>query len=409
MWPEIRVRVKDAADNDADIIVLPEGTIPAYVLGDRPLDIDQVDRAVSHLRDDARRLRVLVVCGVGRAHASFQYNSAIVIDTDGEVAGYADKAFLWHFDRRWFAPADTIAPIRTSLGTLGALVCADGRIPTIARALVDGGAEILIMPTAWVTTGRAPGSLENVQADLLARVRARENAVPFVAANKSGVERGCVAYCGKSQIVSAEGDVLAIGPERDPAIVASDVVLGTKAARRVSLPSPAVRSVAPVAARIALSMADDASVEAAMATLEASYLIAPDAAARFEALAAAIPTAVVDDAAIADPGSGAAYRRAGYRILVWDCRSFDASWIEPFARTRALELRVYIAVLDRTAGRAFAVDPDGVVIAGTFGALRVASFAYDGARAEQTLVAPSTDVALGLERIGRLVAEPPEA
>jgi N-carbamoylputrescine amidase len=407
IWAAIRVRIADAAGNDADIIVLPEGTIPAYVLGDRPLDAEQIDRAVAVLRDDARRLRVLVVCGLGRTHASFQYNSAIVVDTNGDVAGYADKAFLWHFDRRWFAPADAIAPIRTSLGTLGALVCADGRIPTISRALVDAGAELLVMPTAWVTSGRDPDVLENVQADLLARVRARENGVPFVAANKSGTERGCVAYCGKSQIVSGSGEVLAIGPERDPAIVASEIEVGTPRVKRISIPRPAIRAVPPISARIAIAMHDDAAAGAALATLEASYLIAPDAPARVATLDAAIPTALLDDATIADPGAPVAFRRAGYRLLIWDSRSFDPAWIVAFGRARALELKVYVVVLDRVGSRAFAVDPDGVVIAGTFGALHAASFVYDGARTEATLVAPSTDVALGLERIATLVAESP--
>jgi predicted amidohydrolase len=406
-WPEIRVRVNDAAVNDADIIVLPEGTIPAYVLGERPLDDEQVDRAVAQLRDDARRLRVVVVCGLGRTHASFQYNSAIVIDAGGDVAGYADKAFLWHFDRRWFAPADAIAPVRTSLGTIGAMVCADGRIPTIGRALVDAGAELLVMPTAWVTTGRDPDALENVQADLLARVRARENGVPFVAANKSGVERGCVAYCGKSQIVSASGEVLAIAPERAPAIIASEVEIGAAPAARVSIPSPPARVVAPTIERIAIAMADDAPVEAALATIEATQLVAPDAPARFEPLDQAIPAAVLDDASVADPGVGVAYRRAGYRLLIWDCRAFDSAWIVPFARARALELRAFVVVQDRAGNRTFAVDPDGVVVAGTFDGLRVASFVYDGARTEVTLVAPGTDVALGLERVASLVAETP--
>jgi predicted amidohydrolase len=409
IWAAIRVRIADAADNDADIIVLPEGTIPAYILGDRPLDSEQVDRAVAQLRDDARRLRVLVVCGIGRTHASFQYNSAIVVDSNGDVAGYADKAFLWHFDRRWFAPADAIAPIRTSLGMLGALVCADGRIPTISRALVDAGAEMLVMPTAWVTTGRNPNALENIQADLLARVRARENGVPFVAANKSGVERGCVAYCGKSQIVSADGEVLAIGPERDPSIVAAEIELGTARAKRAPAPTPLARVAIPVDTRVAIAMSQDDSTDASLATLEARYLIAPDAATRIAALDAAIPTVVLDDAGMADPGVAAAYRRAGYRLLIWDARSFDPIWIEAFARTRALELRTFVVVLDRAGARAFAVDPDGTTIAGTFGALQVASFVYEGARTEQTLLAPGTDVALGLERIADLVAEPPSA
>ena len=72
------------------------------------------------------------------------------------------------------------------------------------------------MPTAWVTSGRDPTSLENVQADLLGRVRAYENRVPFVAANKCGSELGMVAYCGKSQIVDSRGEIVALANQHRP-------------------------------------------------------------------------------------------------------------------------------------------------------------------------------------------------
>ncbi len=392
VWPGIRTHVADAANNGADIVVLPEGTIPAYVLGELPLDASLIERSVKDLRDDASRLRVLVICGLGRAHASSQYNSAIVIDTNGDVAGYADKAFLWHFDRRWFSAAESITPIATSIGRIGALVCADGRIPTIARSLVDAGAEILVMPTAWVTSGRNPNVLENVQADLLARVRARENGVPFVAANKSGVERGCVAYCGKSQIIGADGTVLALAPEHDPAIIASELELGAAPARRAGIPHVAAR-VADTTARIAIALVDDAHLREAATLLEATTAIAPGSYAGFASL---------DDNGMGDPGVAVAYRRAGHRLLVWESRAFDAAWVEPIARARALELRIYLVVLDHARERAFAVDPDGVVIAGTYGDLRVASFVFDAVRTAQTTVAPGTDIAVGLERIAAL-------
>ena len=61
---------------------------------------------------------------------------------------------------------------RDAVGRLGVLICADGRMPGIGRALVDAGAQVLVMPTAWVTSGRNPHELENLQADLLAQVRA---------------------------------------------------------------------------------------------------------------------------------------------------------------------------------------------------------------------------------------------
>ena len=106
------------------------------------------------------------------------------------------------------------------------LVCADGRLPTIARTLVERGAEILVMPTAWVTSGRDPRALENAQADLMINVRARENGVPFLAANKCGVERGAVAYCGKSAIVAADGTFLARAPQSEAGVIAHEIEAG---------------------------------------------------------------------------------------------------------------------------------------------------------------------------------------
>ncbi|MGB8624909.1 MAG: carbon-nitrogen hydrolase family protein, partial [Candidatus Cybelea sp.] len=220
------------AARNADLLVLPEGTIPGYVLGHEPLDARQVDDALGELAKIARAAETVIVVGAAIAERGMQRNGAVVIDADGSLAGRADKLFLWHFDRRWFAGGERLAPVRTRVGSLGVLVCADGRLPTISRALVDDGADLLVMPTAWVTSGRDPSALENVQADLLARVRAYENRVPFVAANKCGSELGMVAYCGKSQIVDAGGEIVAIASEREPETLLAPVTLGSQRAQR---------------------------------------------------------------------------------------------------------------------------------------------------------------------------------
>jgi predicted amidohydrolase len=152
--PAILEQIADAT-NGAELVVVPEGTFPAYVLGSEPIDRGAVERAVEALRDLARRTRTVIVAGVATAGARQPRNAALVIDRDGTVAGRADKLFLWHFDRRWFEAGDRLAPVSTSIGVLGAFVCADGRIPTIARALVDRGAELLVRPTCWRACERA--------------------------------------------------------------------------------------------------------------------------------------------------------------------------------------------------------------------------------------------------------------
>lgn len=395
-WPPIRERIREAAASGAQLVVLPEGTLPAYVMGYRAYDGREIEAAVEDCRALARELRIVLAIGVARREGERTFNSALVIDADGSLAGAADKHFLWHFDRQWFAPGDRIEPIRTSIGAIGALVCADGRIPTIARTLVDRGAEILVMPTAWVTSGRDPANLENVQADLLARVRARENAVPFVAANKCGVELACVAYCGKSQIVAANGSIAAMAPEAAPAIILASVELPSSARTRAPLRETGATQVRPrtAAVRIALAARDfeAALLDERMRILEASVAIT---AGRIHGEDFA--TVSVSDEQMFDPGHLAAERLRGSDFAIWRTAA-DPQWQSAFARARAIELKMYVAVVDASRKRAYAIDPDGAVLCGTFDGYEIASFTYDPARTQQTLVAPGTDARAGLAR-----------
>jgi len=398
--PALLARVRAAAAG-ADLLVLPEGTMPAYVLGEAGLEAAAPAQAIEDLCGIARANRCAIVAGVAIAADRTLRNSALVIDADGSIAGRADKLFLWHFDRKWFSPGDTIAPIQTSFGRLGVMICADGRMPAIARELVDRGAELLVMPTAWVTSGRNPEALENVQADLLARVRAFENNVPFVAANKCGVEDAMVAYCGKSQIVERDGSLVAIAPERDEAGIAAEIELLPPRPVRVPAPSPTPRG-APAEGSLRVAFSPwplAADIARRIEILDAQYALAPGNAENLARFDRAIPTARLDAAAINDPGTLVAYRLAGYRCAIVESDRHDP-WLERIARTRALELRLYVIVFEP--GRAYACDPDGAIVAGTFDDYRLASFSLDVRRTQDTLVAPGTDIAAGLERIASL-------
>ena len=119
-----------------------------------------------------------------------------------------------------------------------------------------------------------------------------------------------------------------------------------------------------------------------------------------------LPAAAVDDKRVLDPAGLVPYRRAGYGLVVWSSR-LSEPWLGRIARARALELRLYVVVFEPAHRRAFAVDPDGTIIAGTFDDFRLASFTYDPRKARETVVAPGTDVAEGLERIAALTAARP--
>jgi len=395
-------RVERAA-RDHDLLVLPEGTFPAYVLGGETVDQGLLAEATAQLALLARRSGCAIVAGAALRRDGRLFNSAVVIDRDGAPAGSAEKIFLWHFDRRWFARGAAIAPVQTSLGRLGVLICADGRMPGIGRALVDRGAEMLVMPTAWVTSGRDAHQLENLQADLLGRMRAFENGVPFIAANKCGVERSMVAYCGKSQIVDAGGNVVAIASQTEEELISAQVVLGSPSPMRVAVPAPAPRATATLRPmRIALVAGPvPRDIDERLRILEAELALAASGGDGSAALDGAVPAIRTDAGNALDPGFLTAYRRAGYRVAILDAAR-HAPWLENVARARAAELRIYVIVFAAEPRRAYAVDPDGNVVAGTFDDYAIASFALDPNRTAQTLVAPGTDVAEGLELVESL-------
>jgi predicted amidohydrolase len=262
---------------------------------------------------------------------------------------------------------------------------------------------MLVMPTAWVTTGRNPDALENVQADLLGRVRAYENGVPFVAANKCGAELGMVAYCGKSQIVDGRGEAIAIAPEREAATLKAVVSVGEERPKRAAAADVAPRGTAlEQPTRVGISLDAYSDLDLRLELLDDAYFLSPHHGERFAALDHVLPSIGVGDEAIADPGTLVSFRRAGYRVAVWAAGA-RSEWTERIARARALELRMYVIVFDGGADRAYAVDPDGTIVAGTFGDFRLASFVLDPRKTVETTVAPGTDIFEGLERVAAIV------
>lgn len=82
---------------------------------------------------------------------------------------------------------------------VGLMTCYDLRFPELARALVDRGAEVLVVPAAWVA---GPRKVHHWRTLLTAR--AIENTV-YVAAVGQPADR----YCGHSLVVDPYGEVLA--------------------------------------------------------------------------------------------------------------------------------------------------------------------------------------------------------
>jgi predicted amidohydrolase len=167
--------------------------------GDRTVVAGMFERSA----DPARPYNTLLVRGA----ASAAYRKIHLYDS----FGYRES------DRLTAGPWE---PVVVDVGgfAVGLLTCYDLRFPELARALVDAGAEVLVVPAAWV-----PGRTDEEHAlkldhwRTLARARAIENTAYVVAVGQPGPRySGCSLTVGPSGTVVAEAGA-------EPAVV--EVVL----------------------------------------------------------------------------------------------------------------------------------------------------------------------------------------
>ncbi len=163
----------------------------------------------------AREHGVYIVAGLAQLHPRIPatlYNSAVLIDPEGQVAGVHHKLHIPAEEKHYFYPGSTTEVYHTELGTLGLLVCYDSEFPELPRILSLQGAEILIgiYNWGWQVGTYGPGRLSRIAA-----VRALENKNFFVACGKVGVEDEHVFY-GNSTIAGPDGEIMVESkPEHD--------------------------------------------------------------------------------------------------------------------------------------------------------------------------------------------------
>ena len=216
----IRSLVKQAAKKHPDMVVLPECAYPAYML---EYDKGETEQALA-LQEDlerelaglAREYGLYLVAGLPHRREGRLYNGALVYGPQGELVTWAEKQNLWHFDHKTFAVGDPPRVFDTPFGRVGIMICADGRIPEVARALRLQGAGLILDLVNLVAGGNRPENLQNQQRQFMLPCRAAENGAVIAVCNKCGVERGMITYLGRSCVLGKDGKTLAqCGPEKE--------------------------------------------------------------------------------------------------------------------------------------------------------------------------------------------------
>ncbi|MFI6020977.1 carbon-nitrogen family hydrolase [Streptomyces sp. NPDC051287] len=134
------------------------------------------------------------------------YNTALVFSPSGEPAAAYRKIHRFGFDKGeavLMGAGQDLVTVRLPETTLGVATCYDLRFPELFRALVDAGAETMVVSAGWPERRRAHWTL-------LAKARAVENQAFVLACGTAGTHAG-VPQAGHSIVVDPWGEVLAEG------------------------------------------------------------------------------------------------------------------------------------------------------------------------------------------------------
>ncbi|MFJ7151055.1 carbon-nitrogen family hydrolase [Streptomyces sp. NPDC100445] len=139
------------------------------------------------------------------------YNTSLVFSPSGELAASYRKIHRFGFDKGeavLMGAGRELVTVRLPGTTIGVATCYDLRFPELFRALVDAGAETLVVSAGWPERRRGHWTL-------LARARAVENQAFVLACATAGTHAG-VPQAGHSIVVDPWGEVLAeAGPDEE--------------------------------------------------------------------------------------------------------------------------------------------------------------------------------------------------
>lgn len=235
-----RARLREVVPEDTDLVVLPEAF--ARDFGEAGSDVSPFAEAlpgpfVDEVEKVALDKATTVVAGMFETSADPARPTNTLVVRGAAIAEYR-KIHL--YDSFGYRESDALTPgplvpVTVDVGgfRLGLMTCYDLRFPELARALVDDGAEILVVPAAWVA---GPRKVDHWRT--LVRARAIENTVYVVAAGQPGPR-----YAGHSLVVDPLGDVLAEA-EEGPTLLRAALTRSALAAARSTNPSLANRRLA---------------------------------------------------------------------------------------------------------------------------------------------------------------------
>ncbi len=238
--------IKSAAENKADLVVLPEMfAIMGINAIDKLLNKETFKSGTiqSFISIQAKVHKLWIVGGTLPLECSNPCKvraASLVFNPKGELVARYDKVHLFdvalnttetYKESESIEAGDSLVIVDTPFGKIGLAVCYDLRFPELFRYLFNQGAEILCVPAAFtIKTGKSHW-------ELLTRCRAVDTFSYLIGAAQGGTHPNGRQTYGHSLIVSPWGEVISQIDGTQPGVIYADIDLEILNVIRQSIPT----------------------------------------------------------------------------------------------------------------------------------------------------------------------------
>lgn len=144
--------IKDASNKKCEIILLPEcldlgWTHPSAKKEAQPIPGPYSDELCKYADDN----HICICAGLTERYKDGVYNSAIFINSSGEIILKYHKINLLVVEQDFYAVGDSLSVVETPFGITGVNICADNYIDAleIGHTLARMGAQVILSPSSW--------------------------------------------------------------------------------------------------------------------------------------------------------------------------------------------------------------------------------------------------------------------
>lgn len=213
--------LKENSDKKLDLVVMPEffSTGISHKSFENYPEDENGGETINFLKNLALKYNTNIICGtVIEKFDNKYYNTSFAINRQGEIVGKYRKIHLYNYmggnEGELITSGEKEVVIDFDFGKVGMSVCFDIRYPLHYKKLAKMGADIIVLPTAWVIPCEVFEDVEtrDYARDMwisMARTRAYDNMTYVVISNQVGKSNQNQSTLGCSMIISPMAEILA--------------------------------------------------------------------------------------------------------------------------------------------------------------------------------------------------------